>query len=39
LRADLIARLDEQFASLPDDASRAQLLRNTPHWRAANALR
>lgn len=39
LREDLLARLDEQLASLPDEASRAQLLRNVPHWREAQALR
>jgi class 3 adenylate cyclase len=39
LRADLLARLDEQLAALPDDASREQLLRHVPHWGAVHTLR
>ncbi|MEO8135502.1 MAG: AAA family ATPase, partial [Betaproteobacteria bacterium] len=39
LRDDLLARLDEQLAALPDDAAREQLLRRVPHWKAAQALR
>ena len=39
LRSDLLVRLDEQLAALADAAARNQLLRNVPHWRAAQALR
>jgi class 3 adenylate cyclase len=39
LRKALLARLDEQLASLPDVADRQVLVTAVPHWRAVHAMR
>ena len=39
LRHDLLARLDEQLASLADGGARERLLGNVPHWRETESLR